>query len=448
MKRKQSFVKRGCLAQRRVAEVLLIATFSSCAASGQVQSAFASPVADSDPVPSLSIPAEVPLRLEITQTLTLQTGKPFRGKLTEPVYGPNRLLLPVGTAAEGVISDTPAADRSTRVNAKLDGDFTPLRVPVVRVTQLLSPSGAILPVDAVGTMRNAATISLGAHPPPSSIMDRMKAMVHEQIQQVRDVIHNPHKGDWAKQLLYSQLPYHPQRVWAGSQFDAVLREPLRLPLASASAPIPVADDVDLTSGTMQARLTAGISSATSKKGDPVSAVLVKPFCNPQGKLMLPSGTSLNGVVLQARPARSFARNGRLRFSFRSVSTSVAAGAGQHIESNLSSIQGQKGQNVALDEEGGTRAQPDKGRVLAPLVLGVLAVGAANGDNDDILRHGVTSNGFGFAARIVTMATSSRDASLGFAIYATGKSIYRRYIATGHQVSVPTNTELSINLSRR
>ena len=145
-------------------------------------------------------------------------------------------------------------------------------------------------------------------------------MIHEQIEQVREMIHNPHKGDWAKQLLYSQLPYHPQRVWAGSQFDAVLREPLRLPLASASAPIPAADAVDLTSGTMQARLTAGISSATSKKGDPVSAVLVKPFCNPKGNLMLPAGTSLNGVVLQARPARSFARNGRLRFSFRSIGT--------------------------------------------------------------------------------------------------------------------------------
>jgi hypothetical protein len=200
---------------------------------------------------------------------------------------------------------------------------------------------------------------------------------------------------------------------------------------------------------MQARLTAGISSATSKKGDPVTAVLVKPFCNPQGMMMLPAGTSLNGVVLQARPARSFARNGRLRFSFRSVGPSVAAaGAGQHIESDLSSIQGQKGQNVAIDEEGGTRAQPDKGRILAPLVLGVLAVAASNGDNDDILRLGVTSNGFGLVARIVTMATTSRDASVGFAVFATGKSIYRRYIARGHQVSFPANTELSIALSRR
>src|ERR1700745_237402 len=285
----------GRCAGNGVVAVLAFVFSGSAWAQVQVGAATSPVVPDPDPVPSLSIPAAIPLRLEITHTITLQTGKSFRGKLTEPVYGPNRLLLPAGTIAEGVVSGTPAADRSTRVNAKLDGDFTPLRVPVIRVTQLvLSPSGALLPVDAVGGMRNAATITLGAHPPPSSIKSRVKAMIHQQIQQVRDMIHNPHKGDWAKQLLYSQLPYHPQRVWAGSQFAAVLREPLRLPLASASAPIPPAPAVDLTSGTMQARLTAGISSASSKKGDPVSAVLVKPFCNLQGALMLPVGTSLNG----------------------------------------------------------------------------------------------------------------------------------------------------------
>jgi hypothetical protein len=211
--------------------------------------------------------------------------------------------------------------------------------------------------------------------------------------------------------------------------------------------MPHADAVDLTSGTMQARLTAGVSSASAKQGDAISAVLVRPFCNPQGRVELPAGTALHGVVLQTRPARSFARNGRLRFSFRSVGTPTTAGAGQNIQSSLSSIQGQKGQNVALDEEGGTQAKPDKGRFLAPLVLGVLAA-ASQDDDAGIARQGVTSNGFGLAARIVTMATASRDASTGFAVYAFGKSIYRRYIATGHQVSFPTNTELSINLSRR
>jgi hypothetical protein len=398
-----------------------------------------------DPIASLSIPAEVPLRIAILRTITLKAGTPFRARLTEPVYGPDRLLLPAGTTAEGLISATPAADRSTRVNAKLDGDFTPLRVPVVRVTQLVLPSGDALAVDAVGQMRNAATISLAAHPPPSSLGGRIKAMLHAQIQQAHGMIHDPHRGDFLKQLLFRQLPYHPQRVWAGSEFDAVLREPLRLP--SASPPMPHADAVDLTSGSMQARLTSGISSASTKKGDPVHAVLVKPFCNAQGHVMLPAGTSLNGMVLQARPARSFARNGRLRFSFRSIGT-PATGGRQNIESSLSSIQGQQGQNVAIDAEGGTRAQPDKGRFVAPLVLGGLAAVAAGGDNDDIINHGVTSNGFGIPARILTMAATNNDASLGFAIFATAKSVYRRFLARGHEVSFPTNTELSIDLSRR
>ena len=52
------------------------------------------------------------------------------------------------------------------------------------------------------------------------------------------------------------------------------------------------------------------------------------------------------------------------------------------------------------------------------------------------------------ARIVTMATASRNASTGFAVFAFGKSVYRRYIARGHQVSFPANTELAIDLSKR
>jgi hypothetical protein len=401
-----------------------------------------------DPSASLAVAADVPLRIEVTRTLNLKTGEPFRGRLIEPVYGPERMLLAAGTTAEGVVFATPAADRGTRVNAKLDGDFTPLRVPVIRVTQLILPTGVALSVDAMGGMRNTATISLAAHPPPSSVAARVKAMIHAQIQQAHAMIHNPHRGDMLKQLLYRQLPYHPQRVWAGSQFDAVLRKPLRLPVASASLPIPAASAVDLTSGTMRARLTAGISSASAKKNDPVSAVLVKPFCDPQGRMMLPAGTSLNGQVLQARPARFFGRSGRLRFSFRSVATPTNAAAGRNIESSLSSIQGGQGQNVAIDAEGGTRAQPDKGRFAAPLVLGGLAAIAAGGDNDDIINHGVTSNGFGIPARILTMAASNNDASLGFAIFATAKSVYRRFLARGHQVSFPVNTELSIDLSKR
>jgi hypothetical protein len=428
--------------RRAIPAVLLTA----CASSGARSQAQQPP--QPDPSASLAVPADVPLRIEVTRTVTLKIGTPFRGKLIEPVYGPDRLLLPAGSTAEGVVSATPAADRGTRVNAKLDGDFTPLRVPVIRVTQLVLPSGAALPVDAVGGMRNAATISFARRPQKSSIVARVKGMIHEKIQQVHDTAHDQHKGDRVKQLLYSQLPYHPQRVWAGSQFDAILREPLRLPDAAASAPMPAAGSVDLTSGTLQARLTSGISSESAKQGDSVTAVLVRPFCDSKGRVMLPEGTPLRGLVLQARHARSFARTGHLRFVFRSVDTPAAQNAAaQHIEGRLSSIQGQKSQNIALDEEGGTRAQPDNGRFLAPLVLGVMAA-ASNDDDGGIARQGVTSNGFGLVTRVVTMATASRNASTGFAVFAFSKSVYRRYIARGHEVSFPTNTEMAIDLSKR
>lgn len=429
-----------CYRLAREAIVLLLAALSC---SGWTQS---TPAFDS--AAAISVPSNVPLRIEVVQTIPLKVGKSWHGRLMESVYGPDRLLLPTGTTAEGILSATPAADRSTRVNAKFDGDFTPLRVPVIRVTQLLLPSGTALSVDAVGGMRNAEAISLAAHPRPASIAGRIKATFHAQVQQVRDTIHNPHRGDWLKQLLYHQLPYHPQRVWAGSQFVAVLREPLHVPAPVASPPIPAAGNVDLTSGRMQARLISGLSSASAKRGDPVNAVLSEPFCNAHGRMMLPTGTPLHGMVLQARSARWFGRSGRLRFDFRSVETPASMNASRQIESSLSSIQGQKGQNIVLDSEGGTRAQPDKGRYLAPLVLGGLAAAAAGGDNDDIINHGVTSNGFGIPARIVTMAAASRDASLGFAIFATAKSVYRRFIARGHEVSFPENTGLSIDLSKR
>jgi hypothetical protein len=431
------------MCRRRLAREAIVLLLAIIACRGWAQS-----TPNSDPATSLSIPPSTPLRVEVTQTIPLKVGKPWSGRLIEPVYGPNRLLLPAGTTAEGVLAATPPADRSTRVNAKLDGDFTPLRLPVIRVTQLVLPSGTALSVEAVGGMRNAETISLAAHPRPASLGGRLKAMLHAQVQQAHDTVHSQHRGDLLKQLLYRQLPYHPQRVWAGSQFDAVLREPLQLPAAGTSPPIPAAGDVDLTSGHIQARLTAGISSASARHGDSINAVLTKPFCNPQGHMMLPSGTALHGIVLQARPARWFGRSGRLRFDFRSVEMPATRNASRQIESSLSSIQGQQGQNVALDSEGGARAQPDRGRYLAPLVLGGLAAIAAGGDNDDIINHGVTSNGFGIPARIVTMAAASRDASLGFAIFATAKSVYRRFIARGHEISFPENTELAIDLSKR
>ncbi len=434
---------------------------------------------------SRTLPVSLPLRVTTTETIPLRAGQSFHGKLLEPVYGPDRLLLPDGTTVEGVIASTPAADRATRMNARLDGDFTPLRNPVLRVTQLRLPSGVVLPVSAEGALRDAAIISLARPQASQSLWQRARSLMQGRVKQARESVESarqePHKSDKLKQMLYRQLPYHPQRVWAGSAFDAVLDAPLTVPADAAVAPIARASSVDLTHGTMQARLVAGVSSASSKRKDAVNAVLTRPLCDAQGHLMLPAGTQLTGQVLEAQPARRLARNGKLRFAFRSVAVppspdQVAAAAApqpvspqqapatdthphhpprlserpatveQRIQGNLTSVQANPGENIALDAEGGAQAQPDKGRFLAPLVLGVMA--AASQDEDGgIGRQAVTSNGFGVMARIVTAAAASRNASTGFAVFALSKSIYRRYIGRGHEVSFPTNTEMTIALGR-
>jgi hypothetical protein len=67
---------------------------------------------------------------------------------------------------------------------------------------------------------------------------------------------------------------------------------------------------------------------------------------------------------------------------------------------------------------------------------------------DVFKNGVVSNGFGLVARVVTMAASNRGLAQGFAYFALSKSIYKRWIAKGHEVTFPKNTRLEVELAER
>ena len=62
-------------------------------------------------------------------------------------------------------------------------------------------------------------------------------MARAQIKSVHDTFFTPGRTDRALRLFYSQLPYHPQRIWAGTGFIAELNAPLDL-LSSQPAPAP------------------------------------------------------------------------------------------------------------------------------------------------------------------------------------------------------------------
>jgi len=71
--------------------------------------------------------------------------------------------------------------------------------------------------------------------------------------------------------MYGQLPWHPQEIWAGTDFDAELTQPLEVP--HADPPVPDAPGEEKLGGTLEARLITSLDSSTAAVGEPVHAVL-------------------------------------------------------------------------------------------------------------------------------------------------------------------------------
>jgi hypothetical protein len=203
----------------------------------------------------------------------------------------------------------------------------------------------------------------------------------------------------------------------------------------------------MPTGIIEARLLTPLSSATDRHGADVTAVLTRPLLTPDGKQVLfPEGAKMTGLITLARPARWFARNGQLRFTFRSIER---GGARTVIHGQLAAAETRPGANVKLSEEGAARSSSGPGKYLAPMALGVMATSAFDGDaTSNPLHSGVDSNGFGFAARVLVMASANATLLHTFAVFAVSKSIYYRWIARGHQIEFPKDTRIQILLNPR
>jgi hypothetical protein len=175
----------------------------------------------------------------------------------------------------------------------------------------------------------------------------------------------------------------------------------------------------------------------------VEATVTRPVFDSDHNLLVPEGATLEGVVTRAKPARSLGRNGQLRFGFRGLSDEAGT---THVDGNLTGATGAKAENLTVDDEGNVRANPDKGKVLAPLLL---AFTAAIGHDDDggVGQTVVGSNGFGLIARFIAF-TNNKNVATGFGMYALAKSVYFRYLDRGHQVSFPRDTEVEVQLVSR
>ncbi|HEX4155095.1 MAG TPA: hypothetical protein VHY48_05740 [Acidobacteriaceae bacterium] len=400
-----------------------------------------------------TIAAAVPLHVRVTRTAKIRLGAPVEGVLTQPIYVRDRLVLPTGSIVHGNVTGYAPVTDKVRAQTLLNGDLTPLHDPIVDFSSLhLTTADIEIPLDSIALIRNTQIVRFVAVKHRPSLYHQGKVLIEQRIHEARETAFGPNKKDRALRLLYSQLPYHPQRIWVGTQFVADLQKPVYVDLP-AQPNLALAINPSLDGITISARLVDTLDSKDARKGDVVSAIVTVPVLDKHQNLILPQGATLAGIVSQAKAARSFGRNGTLRFVISGVA--IPGRRQQKVYGTLKAAEGNAGQNITVDSEGNVQANPDKNRFLAPLLL---AFTAAQGHDDDdhhpsdgysnVGGTTVASNGFGLVARVIALTVSNQSVATGFGMYALAKSIYFRFLTRGHEVSFPKDTQIEVQLSAR
>jgi hypothetical protein len=404
---------------------------------------------------NIVVPAGVPLHIRVTRTAHLHAGAAVNGILTEPIYVGDRLVLPVGSTVRGTVTEYAPTDRVVREHALLNGDVTPLHDPVVSFTDLHLAEGDVdVRLETRAFIRTTKLVRFSILKKPSLARQAING-TRSRVHDAYEAIFAPGNEDRAAQLVYGQLPYHPQRIWAGTQFIADLNAPATIML-HAAPPVAASETASLNGITVDARISNSLNSKTAKKGDIVTALMTAPVFDKEQKLILPEGTEIDGVVSASKPARSFGRNGQLRFAIRGVKegNQPAVRLKQNIYGTLTGAEGSAGQNLSVDAEGNVKANPDKNRFVAPLLLAVTAMAGAHQDGDGVGSGGgvgsstVASNGFGIVARVIALTLASPNVATGFGAYALAQSIYFRFLTRGHEVTFPKDTQVEVTLSTR
>lgn len=416
----------------------------------------------------LTVPTSMPLAVQLVRHVPLKQGQPIETRLLYPVYVHNQLAIPAGSTLEGkIVSLVP--DKRRRLEGKFEGDFTPFRKPIVAFQQIRLPGGKVFSISSDEAKNGAPILHLSAAAKPNRKKEFILAQIASARRQVASdvgAITKPGRGDRMLQFLYRQLPYHPQRIETGTAWTVKLASPLAVPvdldppapaqteaavhrktalrglLKNPTAPDPALMKAHPGAELLHAYLTSTISSATAKPGDTFRARIVQPVYDAHHHLAVPEGAILIGTVTQAKPAKSFGRKGKLRFSFKELQ--MPSGAQSNVDGMLAGADAAKSANLQIDSEGGV--QPKQKSALVPLALSALAVKGMDTDGSQASQTAngtVSSNGFGIAGRIAGIVAAPSGVGAGIGFYGAGLSIVNRWIARGSNVIFVKDTRIDV-----
>ena len=412
---------------------------------------------------SLTVPKGTALQVILDNEVRVrESGQSIHGRLAQPVYAFDKIVIPAGTEVFGRITHIEDVPGGTRVLDALNADFSPARKIQVEFQELALNDGRHIPIHTsvvpdsgqVIQFLTSKTKKSGVKGPAADKAEQAKQEAKREWDHTMKQVHAPDKIHKVKRYAVAQLPVHPQYLNPGSVYFAELQEPLDFgsePLTEEM--VKAINDVPAGS-VVHARLTTELSSAISQKGDPVEAVLWQPLFD-KSRLILPQGSRLRGTVVQVNPARRLKHNGQLRLVFHELV--LPDGMEQRVVATLESIQASKGQDVKLDSEGGAEANTPKTRYLQTGISVALAMASAHTDADakdgDVAgntgdRVAGGAGGFKLVGIAMGVLVHSQPFGMAMGAYGASMSIYSNFISRGRDLVFPKNTAMEVSIGQR
>jgi len=414
---------------------------------------------------ALTVPKGTAVQVVLDKELKIQkVGQPVRGRVAEPIYAFDKLVVPVGTQVTGQIIQLESVSDGRRTLEALNADFSPARKVQIEFNDLEMPGGRHIPIHTAVTPGSGQVIqfvtSSGAK--KKTVKDAASEKAEQSMEEAKrqwddamKQVHEPGKMHKIERYAVAQLPVHPQYVEAGTVYFAELEQPLDFGTEPLTPEIASALNTPPPSGSsVHVRLTTALSSATAHQGDEVEAVLSQPLFDGD-RLVLPQGSRLKGSVVQVRAARHLSRNGQLRMVFHQLL--LPDGLEQKVEATLAGVQAGKGDDVKLDAEGGAEANSPKTRYLATGISVMLALASAHTDDDAPAgsaggtagsRAAGGVGGFKLVGLAMGVFVHSQPLGMAMGAYGASMSVYSHFIARGRDLVFPKNTAMEVSIGTR
>ena len=408
----------------------------------------------------LHLPKGTPMQIMLPDEVHVKkVGQPIYGRIVEPVYAFDQIVVPAGSEVTGKIVDLEHLSGKKRTLAALDADFTPARELQVEFDEVMLADGRHFPVQTSVTEGSGQVLQFVISPDEkkkdkaSEKAKEAKQRAKQQWDQTMQQVKAPGRVRRAERFVQKLMPVHPQYIQPGTVYFAELNEPLEFGSKPMTPEMAERIGAEIPRGALvRARLLTPLNSATTQRGAEVEAVVSRPVFDGT-HLILPQGSRLKGSVLQVAPARLMKKNGQLRIAFHELVP--PEGIEQKVEATLAGVQAGKDGNVKLDAEGGAEATTSNKRYLKTAFSLALAAASAHTDEDGGAggttpgaRAAGGVNGFKLVGMTLGLLVHSRAFGYSMGAYGAANSIYSNFIARGQEVIFPKDTAMEVALAAR